>query len=237
MNRIARKMVVLATSAVAIISLVGCATANLRSENEILKQEKWELEQKTAKLENDVIQKNYQCELLINEMQKTTPPEKSTEMTQEVKKIAAKQVAPAKKYEWFAKKLTGKGLEVMSRDDNPTVVITDLFGSGSTELTEAGKKHLKEAGKIIKSEVPAAALRIDGYTDNTPIQKAVKYESNTDLSQARAEAVKKFMEKECRFKEENITARGLGEKNPIADNKTEAGKKKNRRVEIVVILK
>jgi len=234
MKKISKPILIILVAAFTLFSLIGCVSGKYKKEVSLLKEEKWDLEQKNFKLENDVIQMNYRCELLIKELQKAYSSNSNKES--EIKQIAEKPITPKKKYDWFANKLNAKGLEVVARDDNPAIVISDLFNPGSITLSESGKKKLKEAGKIIKSEVPAAMIRIDGYTDNIPIQKAVKYASNTDLSLARAKAVKAFLTKECRFKEDHISVRGLGEKDPIADNKNESGKKKNRRVELVVIL-
>ncbi|MFH1230685.1 MAG: OmpA family protein [Planctomycetota bacterium] len=219
-----KKVIVIITGLIILTSVISCASEQYKKEIGILKQEKWELEQKNARLENDLLQFNYRCELLIKELKKGDAVEGKLEMP---------VIYGQQQDKDLAKKL--KGLEIVSRDGNITVVISDLFNAGVTSLSDSGNKKLKEAGKIIKSEAGSCHFRIDGYTDNTPIHKVVKYKSNEEISLARAEVVKDFLVKECGFIAENISVTGLGEKNPIADNKTEAGKKKNRRVEIVIL--
>jgi chemotaxis protein MotB len=226
MKKIIGRLGIVIIGLIIIASIVGCASEKYKKELVSLRQEKWELEQKNTKLENDVIQLNYRCELLIKELKKSDTVEE---------KLETPVIYGQQQDKGLAKKLKNKGLEVVSRDGNSTVVISDLFNAGVTSLSDSGKKKLKEVGKIVKSEAEVCALRIDGYTDNTPIHKPVKYKSNEEISLARAEVVKDFLVKECGFIAENISVSGLGEKNPIADNKTESGKKKNRRVEIVIL--
>jgi chemotaxis protein MotB len=205
-------------------SLISCTTANYKKEAATLSQENWELAQKNAKLENDVLQLNYRCELLIKELKKNDATEE---------KLETPAIFGQKPDNGLAKKL--KGLEVVSRDGNPTVIMSDLFNAGAISLSDSGEKNLRKTGKIIKAEIGTCTLRINGYTDNAPIHKSTKYKSNEELSLARAGVVKDFLVKECGLIAENISVAGLGEKNPIADNKTDAGKKKNRRVEIVIL--
>ena len=67
---------------------------------------------------------------------------------------------------------------------------------------------------------------ISGHTDNTG-----KQEKNQALSEARANAVKAFLVSKG-ISENRLTAAGFGPDQPVADNKTAAGRAKNRRVEI-----
>jgi OOP family OmpA-OmpF porin len=66
---------------------------------------------------------------------------------------------------------------------------------------------------------------VDGYTDNVKGQV-----DNTKLSKDRAQVIGKRVKKA--LPGVKITVKGHGEKNPVADNKTERGKEANRRVEI-----
>lgn len=81
----------------------------------------------------------------------------------------------------------------------------------------------------IMNENPEYNLEINGHTD------AVGDDAmNLDLSQRRAEAVKKYMAGKG-INEVRMTARGFGETMPVADNNTAAGRAKNRRVEFKVV--
>ncbi len=78
---------------------------------------------------------------------------------------------------------------------------------------------------------PSMVVEIAGHTDN--IGSA---EYNLKLSQRRAEAVRQYLINKG-VPPERIYARGYGETQPIADNSTEEGRAKNRRVELRIIQK
>lgn len=100
-----------------------------------------------------------------------------------------------------------------------------LFQKGSDQLVPASHKALDEVVKILQQQ-PALRLSIDGYTDNTG-QAA----TNLQLSQKRAHAVKQYLMSKG-IAASRLTAAGHGTANPIADNNTEQGRIKNRRVEL-----
>jgi chemotaxis protein MotB len=207
-----------------ITGLIGCACGKYKKEVALLKEDNWELNQKNAKLQNDIILLNKRCELLINELRQSSP-EKT------YKKLEIK--TPARDTAGLENRLKSKGLEIVSRDGLLAVVISDLFKSGSISISADGKKKLTAIAKTLKAETANALLQIHGYTDDTPI-KSSKYKSNEELSLARAEQVKSYLVQECGFVNKQVSTSGKGKKNPIADNKTPEGKKKNRRVEIVL---
>jgi outer membrane protein OmpA-like peptidoglycan-associated protein len=78
------------------------------------------------------------------------------------------------------------------------------------------------------NENPAYLLEINGHTDNIGDKSF-----NTDLSQRRANAVKAYLISKG-IKSERLTAKGYGDSQPAADNKTSAGRAKNRRVEFKI---
>jgi len=82
--------------------------------------------------------------------------------------------------------------------------------------------------KALKSEI-----RIEGHTDNVPINNR-RFRSNWDLSTARALSVLKFFINEFDFDPRLVSATGYGEFRPIATNDTPEGRRKNRRVDIVI---
>jgi outer membrane protein OmpA-like peptidoglycan-associated protein len=75
---------------------------------------------------------------------------------------------------------------------------------------------------------PEMKLAIEGYTDN--VGGAAK---NQALSEKRAEAVKTYLVSNSGVPAERLTAKGFGSSKPAASNDTEAGRQKNRRVELV----
>jgi len=100
-----------------------------------------------------------------------------------------------------------------------------LFTTGSYKLLSSSNKGLNEVVKILQDN-PDLKLSIDGHTDNTGTA-----EKNHSLSESRANAVKDYLVSKG-IDANRLTAAGHGQDEPIADNKTAAGRKKNRRVEM-----
>lgn len=77
-------------------------------------------------------------------------------------------------------------------------------------------------------------IRVEGHTDNVPMNSEM-YPSNWDLSVARATSVVRLFYGRSGVDPEKLIAVGYGEYRPIADNSTEAGRQKNRRIDIIVL--
>lgn len=101
------------------------------------------------------------------------------------------------------------------------------FASDKAEIPDVNKPLLDRAAKIMK-EVPDMKLMIIGHTDKT-----ASSEYNMKLSQERANAVKDYLVSQG-VEAEKLMTKGMGEKDPIADNSTEQGKFRNRRIEFTV---
>lgn len=107
-----------------------------------------------------------------------------------------------------------------------------LFGSGEDQLQPAGTNALKQVGAILK-DYPEYKVAVDGHTDNRPIRSALKkkFPTNMELSQARAaNAAKALGEGGLNA----VATHGYADTKPEAPNTTEAGRAKNRRVEVRV---
>jgi outer membrane protein OmpA-like peptidoglycan-associated protein len=100
-----------------------------------------------------------------------------------------------------------------------------LFAATSYKLLSSSNKGLDEVAKILQAD-PQLKLAIDGHTDNSG-----NAEKNQKLSENRANAVKDYFVKKG-IDASRFTATGHGQAEPIADNKTAAGRRKNRRVEM-----
>ena len=122
-------------------------------------------------------------------------------------------------------------------DLNETVITIPgeiLFSSGKAELRWQSLRALAQVAENIKREIgdeEGWQIRIEGHTDNVPIS-TLKYESNWDLSMARALSIVKFFVENDFFPPDQLQAMGYGEFKPIAPNDTDESKRKNRRVEI-----
>ncbi|PHQ57988.1 MAG: flagellar motor protein MotD [Porticoccus sp.] len=106
-----------------------------------------------------------------------------------------------------------------------------LFPSGGSDLVPASIPVLQKLSKIFR-ELPNR-IHVEGFTDNQPISTVV-FPSNWELSTARAAAVVRLFESNG-IAASRMAAIGYGEFRPIAENTTETGRAKNRRVVIVVV--
>jgi chemotaxis protein MotB len=77
-------------------------------------------------------------------------------------------------------------------------------------------------------------LRIEGHTDNIPIHTA-EFDSNWELSSARATRIARIMIDLKAIAPERISAAGYAEFHPVASNETAEGRGENRRVDLVVL--
>ncbi len=102
-----------------------------------------------------------------------------------------------------------------------------LFDHNSAQIRPASKAALAEIAKLMTAR-PTLNLFVVGHTDN---QGKLAY--NRTLSQRRAESVAAYLNKVHRVKNARLVPHGLGFLAPVASNRTEAGRQKNRRVELV----
>jgi outer membrane protein OmpA-like peptidoglycan-associated protein len=114
---------------------------------------------------------------------------------------------------------------------NASIVLNNIFFD--TKKAELKTESLIELDKVIQllKDNPTVQIEISGHTDNVG-----KPADNLILSNNRAKSViNYFLYKGVAAN--RIKSKGYGETKPIADNKTEAGKSKNRRTELKVISK
>jgi chemotaxis protein MotB len=114
---------------------------------------------------------------------------------------------------------------------------TAFFGSGNATISSAGKAFLSDVATTLKSgELAAYRIAVEGHTDDTPIN-TVQFQSNWELSTARAAAVVHFF-LEQGIPARKLTAAGYADTLPIAPNRNDDGtvipenQAKNRRVVI-----
>ncbi|MFQ5861911.1 MAG: OmpA family protein [Candidatus Brocadiales bacterium] len=134
--------------------------------------------------------------------------------------------------------LAGTGAAVKTRGSELVVSLpaVKLFGPGQYKLKRGAKRPLSEIAKVINGRFPSAMIRVEGHTDNTPIKKLKdKFESNWELSSARAASVLHFFIDKGRIDPKRVYLAGFGKYHPVSNNKTASGRQKNRRVEIVVL--
>jgi OOP family OmpA-OmpF porin len=102
-----------------------------------------------------------------------------------------------------------------------------LFDTGKATLQPASQEQVNNIGAILKA-YPKVKIRLGGYTDNTGDAAA-----NVTLSDARANGVLAELAK-LGTDTARMGAKGYGEEHPVADNTTDEGRAKNRRISLRV---
>lgn len=126
-------------------------------------------------------------------------------------------------------------LKIDIREGKVYVTMLDklLFKSGSVEVEKKGIQALKALAKELSS-YPDFGITVEGHTDNIPISsKNGVFADNWDLSTKRATNVVRILS-EAGIPQKRLTASGKGEFQPVASNKDEAGRSKNRRTEVIL---
>jgi peptidoglycan-associated lipoprotein len=113
-------------------------------------------------------------------------------------------------------------------------VLTDdkvKFGFNKAELSKDAKDALDEFASKIKADNRPVYIEVQGHTDNVGSDHY-----NEELGEARAEAVRRYLNQKDGFPLHRMNVISYGKTAPIADNKTREGRSQNRRVALVVLV-
>jgi outer membrane protein OmpA-like peptidoglycan-associated protein len=148
------------------------------------------------------------------------------------KSLAEKDYLIRKQKEEAEKKLEALRSKAISvfKDARGTILsMSDiLFETAKADLKPELKENLAEVAGILKTLLNESNVTVEGYTDNVG-----KAESNKKLSEQRAGAVMKYLI-DRGVDKKRLKSVGYGASKFVADNNTEEGKAKNRRVELVI---
>lgn len=106
------------------------------------------------------------------------------------------------------------------------------FDVGQSAIRPEFTQLLYQIAETIK-QVPETQIRVEGHTDNSPINTR-EFPSNWELSSSRALNIVKFLAYKCNIDPTRLSGVGYGEYRPIAPNTTPENRQKNRRIEIYV---
>ena len=122
------------------------------------------------------------------------------------------------------------------REVQPSMTVRPHFRSLSAELSSADRDLLNELVDRLKP-LELEHVVVSGHTDDRPVRPGGRhpYQGNQALSLARARTVARYLADRLNLSEQQMTVVGHGAARPVADNADEAGRARNRRVEVKVM--
>lgn len=128
-----------------------------------------------------------------------------------------------------------KGLSIEEKNGMIYVSLEErlLFASGSIVVDKTGEAALKDLAHVLAQNSDIQVL-IEGHTDNVPITTACM-KDNWDLSVLRATSVVRILMKDSNIKPKQLTPAGRGEYLPLDNGNTADARKKNRRIEVILV--
>lgn len=147
-----------------------------------------------------------------------------------------RQQAQAKELMADLKPLIDRGvLKVEVAKGRVTIAVASdvLFASGSAELTESARRDVAEVARVLARRASEYHFQVEGHTDSEPIRTAA-FPDNWYLGAARAIAVAQQMITSG-FPRDHLSAASFADTRPVAPNSSEAGRRQNRRIEIVLL--
>ncbi len=155
--------------------------------------------------------------------------------TSEGRLVEAEPMDRGKVADDIRKRLGGQklpGVTVKPADNGVTITLENVnFPPNSDTLLPAEQEKLRRIAEVLRA-YPDRDIAVAGYTARAPGYTEKDYQS---LSELRAKAAASFLLSLGARRAEQITVRGMGAANPIADNGTEPGRSRNRRVEITLL--
>ncbi len=110
------------------------------------------------------------------------------------------------------------------------------YESGEIKIKPAGAPILEQVAEYLSTTAGSQQVRVEGHSDNMEIGPSLKgaFPTNWELSKARAAEIVRYLVEKGGLDSAKLSAVGYGASRPVASNGNEAGRKKNRRIEIVL---
>jgi type VI secretion system protein ImpK len=168
----------------------------------------------------------------------TTPPATMPDIVRAQPVVAPAEPAPSgptildRLSGFLSPEIAAGKVSVFGTVNTPIVRINNqgLFGSGRAVVEDGDVPLLQKIGTALGRET--GTVVVTGYSDNQPIH-TLQFPSNFELSTARAQAAAALMDQTI-GDQSRISAKGMGDAQPVASNDTAAGRAQNRRIEIVL---
>lgn len=129
------------------------------------------------------------------------------------------------------------GIERRGRELVVDVADKVLFEVGDAEVSDRGKDVLKRVAQALAKR-KEHVVQVRGHTDNAAITSPTtreRFPTNWELSTARATNVVRFLQDSGQIAGQRLMAAGFAQYQPVSSNASEAGRRKNRRIEIVLL--
>lgn len=211
----------------------GCAVSDLQRINRKLKDENDSLLRRVKDLQNmaQIAQDQKDDMLMENQKLRREIAGLKSQLNSKAPEPPAQPLDQGEAFQGIA------GIEAQADTEGVRLVGAGdiFFKSGSCEVNAQGKAILDKVSAIIKDKYPNAEIRVFGHTDNVPVNRVkTQYPTNWELSCARASAVVRHLQQKS-ISPQKMSAIGQSFYAPVASNNSRDGKKKNRRVEILVV--
>ena len=148
--------------------------------------------------------------------------------------IAALEAAQRDLEARFGSEIADGSVHITGGGGRLSVGLSDriLFPSGSATLSEQGKALLRRVAESLRT-IEGRIIQVEGHTDALQPSRALaeQFPTNWELSAARATNVVRFLE-ECEISGDRLVASGFSQYRPAANNRTETGRRRNRRIEL-----
>ncbi len=128
-----------------------------------------------------------------------------------------------------------QGLAQVTKVDDKIMIslsAANSFNSGASELQPGFIPTLRNVGASVANA--GGAVQISGHTDDIPIAFSERFDSNWDLSAARAASVADFFFNNTDLSNDRVSVFGYADTKPVADNGSATGRAENRRIEILI---
>ena len=110
------------------------------------------------------------------------------------------------------------------------------YESGEVKVKPAGVPILEQLAEYLRTAAVSQQVRVEGHSDNMEIGPSLKgvFPTNWELSKARAAEIVRYLIEKGGMDSAKLSAVGYGASRPVASNGSEEGRKKNRRIEVVL---
>ncbi|RMG40727.1 MAG: OmpA family protein [Candidatus Dadabacteria bacterium] len=154
--------------------------------------------------------------------------EKQEKQIEEQEKRLAEQERLIQENRKLLEELRSRGADARTTERGVVVNLGDVyFEFDSDRLTAEARDTIRKIAEVLR-DAPERHVSVEGHTDSIGT-----FAYNQDLSERRARSVASELVYDG-ISRQRISTRGFGETRPIASNKTAAGRRMNRRVEVIV---